>query len=328
MRKKAVAEREMSPSSCSDGQYLSATGHCCRLCDAGTHKLKDCNRTTDTQCRECGRGYFMAAKNSLDKCLQCKSCNSRNQEPKQLCTAREDTVCACVSGFFCSEDSCDHCRRVSPCPEGYGVRTPATRTNNTICAPCEDGTFSNVSDSVSRCRPHTRCEHIGRKLDTKGTPTADAVCGKICKSACDWTLPAGLWAGFVVTSLMVFALVLVWRIRRRRLQGEESLSQPEAPVDVVPEDEVQLKLPLPSKELSELYQEQTYSPSYCCELPAFESDAPVNGCGPEGSSAPITPFKASKSFSERQRLNSSSSFLSSSYRRTISEPQEDEWCGT
>lgn len=330
----------MSPSGCSDGQYRSESGHCCRKCDAGTHKQKDCDQTTETQCTECGRGYFMAAMNSLDKCLKCKSCSSNNNQIQHECTARKDTVCACVPGFYCSEDTCDHCRRVSSCPVGEGVKTEATRTNNTVCAPCEAGTFSNVSDPVSRCRAHTRCEDIGRELHARGTSTADAVCGKLktcpeldingCphSQACDWRLPAGLWIGLVLTSLTVFALVLVWRIRRRRLHREESLSQPEAPVDVVAEDEVQLKLPLPSKDLNTLYQEETYKPLYCCELSAFESDTPVNGCGPEGSTSPITPLKASMSFSECQRLNGSGSFPTSTYHRTISEPQEDEWCGT
>lgn len=32
----------------------------------------------------------------------------------------------------------------------------ATRTNNTVCAPCEDATYSNVTDSQSPCLPHTR----------------------------------------------------------------------------------------------------------------------------------------------------------------------------
>lgn len=33
-------------------------------------------------------------------------------------------MCECVTGFYCSNDKCDHCRPVSRCPVGKGVKHP------------------------------------------------------------------------------------------------------------------------------------------------------------------------------------------------------------
>lgn len=33
-------------------------------------------------------------------------------------------MCECVTGFYCSNDECDHCRPVSRCPVGKGVKHP------------------------------------------------------------------------------------------------------------------------------------------------------------------------------------------------------------
>lgn len=322
----------MAKKSCSEEQYSSKSGKCCRRCVAGTYKQKDCDETAETQCSECGRGFFMATRNHMDNCRECKKCNSNHKQTvMQECTAREDTICACVSGFYCSEVGCEHCRPVSHCPEGQGVKTLASRTNDTVCSPCETGTFSNVSDHLSHCQSHTRCEDFGKELRTPGTATTDAVCGDF-KTSCGWMLPAGLWVGLVLTSLTLLVLVLCCRrIRRCRLQRTENLSRAEAPVDEVPAEEVQLKLPLPSKELNELYQVEIYRPSYSCELPAFETDGVKISCDAQhddDNNSPITPVKASVSFTETQLLNSSSEQSTGHFHRTISEPQEDEWCGT
>lgn len=98
-------------------------------------------------------------------------------------------MCACVTGFYCSNERCDHCRPVSNCDPGQGVKVlggflletakinhhvlppiscrnkarisfhlAATRTNNTICAQCEEGTYSNVTDFHSQCQVHTRSD--------------------------------------------------------------------------------------------------------------------------------------------------------------------------
>uniref|UniRef100_A0A3B3ZL37 TNFR-Cys domain-containing protein n=1 Tax=Periophthalmus magnuspinnatus TaxID=409849 RepID=A0A3B3ZL37_9GOBI len=212
----------MSRTKCKEDSYLK-DGVCCKRCDAGTYKKKDCDATTETQCAKCEQGRYMATVNYLDQCRYCKTCNSQhNLRTLRECTAREDAACECVDGFYCSDSRCDHCRRVTSCPEGHGVEAPASMTNDTVCAPCDSGFFSDVSDHFSRCKPHTRCDAIGRDLKTPGTATTDAVCGGFKTQPCSWALPAGLWVGLVLTSALVFAVALFcWRRKRfGRHRGE------------------------------------------------------------------------------------------------------------
>ncbi|XP_033837458.1 tumor necrosis factor receptor superfamily member 5 [Periophthalmus magnuspinnatus] len=315
----------MSRTKCKEDSYLK-DGVCCKRCDAGTYKKKDCDATTETQCAKCEQGRYMATVNYLDQCRYCKTCNSQhNLRTLRECTAREDAACECVDGFYCSDSRCDHCRRVTSCPEGHGVEAPASMTNDTVCAPCDSGFFSDVSDHFSRCKPHTRCDAIGRDLKTPGTATTDAVCGGFKTQPCSWALPAGLWVGLVLTSALVFAVALFcWR-RKRFGRHRVNLSRPEAPV--VPVEEVQLKLPLPSKELcGAVYREETYSPSYPCDLRGYdlgEMEISCDGHVLDHGSVPTTPLKVSS-----PKLNGNSVFFDSSYHRTMSEPQEDEWSGT
>ncbi|XP_072317610.1 tumor necrosis factor receptor superfamily member 3 [Eucyclogobius newberryi] len=394
----------MPEKNCTEESYPGRDGLCCRQCQAGSYKEKDCDRTTrETRCSPCERDHFTATRNHMRKCLVCKSCNiNHKQKTLRACTAREDTVCQCVDGYYCSDSGCEHCRQVTLCPAGHGVTTQASRTNDIVCSPCEGGTFSGVSDHASPCRPHTRCED-GRELKSPGNATTDAVCGAV-KISCPWALPAGLWVGLVLTSALVFALALFcWRSKRRSLYRPVNLRLPQAPVAVAPAAD-ELTLPLPSKDLNGLYQEETYTPSYSCDLqvytsglyfrytpsyscdlqvytsglyfrytpsyscdlqvytsglyfrytPSYSCDLQVYTSGlyfrytPSYScdlqvytsdivsgdgldlgvsgGVPITPLKVS--FLDSPSVNGDSEFRTANYERTISEPQEDEWCGS
>ncbi|CAL1610902.1 unnamed protein product [Knipowitschia caucasica] len=310
---------------CTEDFFLSSDGQCCRRCEAGKYKEKDCGHGAETQCKECERGRFMATANHMTQCRVCRTCNINiKQRMVRECTAREDTVCECVTGYYCTDSSCDHCRPVTRCPEGQGVQALASRTNDTLCSVCESGSFSSVWDAHSTCTPHTRCDDIGRELLTPGTTKSDAVCGRF--KSCPWELPAGLWVALVLTSALIFTVALLCCRRNRRLQRRGIVSPPEARVAVVlAADEV--PLPLPFKELNGLYPEQMYTPSYSCDLPAYKPDdlhLSCDGLDLEDCSVAITPLKASISFFDSPNLNGTSG----NFQRTISEPQEDEWCST
>uniref|UniRef100_A0A3Q3WZI4 TNFR-Cys domain-containing protein n=1 Tax=Mola mola TaxID=94237 RepID=A0A3Q3WZI4_MOLML len=189
-----------------EDQYTSKDGRCCDRCQAGQSTL-----LSATECAQCNHGLYTATKNHMRKCNICTVCSP--SKTLKDCTAQVDAVCTCVSGFYCSNNRCDHCRPASRCSRGEGVKALATHTNDTICAPCEDGTYSNVTDFHSPCRAHTRCEDIGRELKTLGTRTTDAICGNF-KSHCHWALPASLWSGLVLTALILFGLIY-WREKRR-----------------------------------------------------------------------------------------------------------------
>lgn len=287
----------------------------------------ECDGTKKTQCADCGHEYYMDTKNHLKDCHLCKYCNSSNNQIKvKECTAKEDTVCGCVSGFYCNDADCSHCRPVRHCPPGEGVKVQASRTTDTVCVPCEDGTYSNISDFHSPCKTHTRCEDIGRVLQIPGTAKTDAICGNF-KTHCHWMLPAGLWAGLVLTALVLFGLIICWRIRRktcRSVSPRRSVTLVEMG-PAVPESP--LKLPLPTTQVNGHWSDKC--PVETCQLPLFKSDdTPISYCTQDSmeSSHPITPLKASVSFTESIHVKGHSGH--GNFLRTHSEPQEDEWCGT
>lgn len=273
----------------------------------------ECDDTKKTECAKCEHGSFTAVQNHLTKCRPCKQCSpSNHQRPLIHCSATNNTVCECLPGFYCESDACDHCRPVNRCQLGEGVKTPVNRTSDVICAPCEKGTFSNVTDFQSPCRPHTRCEDYGRVLKIPGTNKTDAVCGNF-KSYCPWMLPAGLWSGFVLTAIVIVLLLILWRAKCKSYRAARS-SICITPVAVVP---------IPADTPTEL-------PSHCqetCKFPIFNPDDSPVICSIQDS-LPITPLKASVSFAESTQTNGNADYCTSHFFRSYSEPQEDEYCGT
>ncbi|XP_061573073.1 tumor necrosis factor receptor superfamily member 5 [Cololabis saira] len=302
-------------------KHWSKDGVLCECCPAGKYVQADCTTTERTKCDECRRGYYTETKNYLTKCNVCKMCSSSNKQRKVAdCTAVKDTVCECENGFYCSTDDCDHCLRVNDCPPGEGVLAQATRTNDTICAQCENRTYSNVTDSFSPCKAFTRCEDYGKRLKTAGTSTTDAICENLTPP-CPWLLPACLWSGLVLTILIV-AAVLFWKARRRSYKRSYKTANhngPDIPAPAV----------TPPPELSSHCQETCTTDE--CKLPLFSpDDLPVICRTPDSfdSTIPIPPLKSSVSFVESSLNSEITKHCTSNLLRSFSEPQEDEWCGT
>ncbi|XP_042370818.1 tumor necrosis factor receptor superfamily member 1B-like, partial [Plectropomus leopardus] len=138
-------------------EYPSSDGtRCCDRCAPGQYKQAECDSTKRTVCAKCEDRFYTNTKNHLPKCQPCTSCNSNNKQKEfKKCTAQEDTVCECVAGFYCTDDQCTHCLGLTKCHVGKGVMVQATRTKDTVCAPCVNGTYSNVTDDHSPCRIHT-----------------------------------------------------------------------------------------------------------------------------------------------------------------------------
>ncbi|XP_076010803.1 tumor necrosis factor receptor superfamily member 5 [Genypterus blacodes] len=315
----------MAKTECRPEEYRSSGGRCCARCPAGKYIRSDCDSNKPTECVQCERGRYTATVNSLRECYDCLECNHSNKKwTEKACMADEDTVCACITGFYCGDDSCEHCQPVTRCPVGHGVKVKATRTTNTVCAACEMGTYSNVSDFQSSCQTHTRCVDLGRVQTIPGTTTSDASCGDF-KSHCPWMLPAGLWsgfAGFVLTCLIL--LVIVCWLAKRRSRRAGSYSVPAPPACVYP-----IELPLPITELNGHCQERCSEKEYQATL--FQQvDSVVSCCTPQSldSISPCMPLMTSVSISESNHINGKAGNGTSSSLPAHSEPQEDEWCGT
>ncbi|KAM8870357.1 tumor necrosis factor receptor superfamily member 5 isoform 2-T2 [Spinachia spinachia] len=305
---------------CNADKYF-VNGRCCDRCEAGKYLVATCDETNKSKCVECGRDGFTATKNHLDKCRVCKKCHSGRKQVEP-CTAQEDTVCRCETGYYCTNGPCDYCKPLTRCPVGEGVKVHATRTNDTVCDPCPDGTYSNVTDFYSLCQTHTRCEDFGKVVKTHGTATADAVCGDF-KSYCSWMLPTGLWSGLLLTALILFCLLICWTSKRKK-KKKTFLQQPFKSAGVVPAAPVtQLEVSLPFTELN----------GHCLQsdMEDYLSDDDTVGCDTQErmeSRPPITPLKAPVLFTDSNHINGSAEHCTGNFRRTVSEPQEDEWCGT
>ncbi|CAK6966227.1 tumor necrosis factor receptor superfamily member 5 [Scomber scombrus] len=308
---------------------FTKNGRCCDHCPAGKYVVEDCTATQKTKCDDCRHGHFTDEKNYIFNCRICKECSRDTNKVKvKDCTATEDTVCGCFSGYYCSSDDCDHCLPVKHCDQGSGVEVKATGRNDTRCAPCGKGHYSNVTDSSSPCQAHTRCEDFGRELKTPGTSTTNAICGDF-KTYCPWIIPTGLWSGFLLTVLIVFCLICLRAKRRSFRAVKSSPSVRVTLLDMVSAASTgPLELPLKSTELNDNCQE-----SYAvkdCKLSLFNPDDNEICCSTQNSmdsSFPITPLKASVSFVESNQTNGSPGHCTGFFR-THSEPQEDEWCGT
>uniref|UniRef100_H3CRH2 TNFR-Cys domain-containing protein n=1 Tax=Tetraodon nigroviridis TaxID=99883 RepID=H3CRH2_TETNG len=319
----------MAPGSCSANQYTSETGECCDRCEAGSYMKAECDGTKATECAECGRDYFLATQNHMRKCHACTVCSSdSNQKVLEMCTAWKDTVCTCVSGFYCSNDKCEHCQPVSDCPPGEGVKTLAFNTTDTVCGACEEGTYSNVTDFQSPCRAHTRCEDFGGVVSRPGTSTSDAVCGSL-KSECPWQVPAGLWLGLVLFAFILLAVC--WWLRRKSKRSYSDKNGSHAGAAAVTVTFVfqpaalsfllrclmftNLVRTLRERALARV-QAVARSPS----IPTLFS--PADHDKVPGS----TPLNIS--LTESSNGNGSTGYCTGNFHRSISEPQEDEWCET
>ncbi|XP_051574569.1 tumor necrosis factor receptor superfamily member 3-like isoform X2 [Myxocyprinus asiaticus] len=193
----------------------------CKKCPKGKYVYTICNATSDTVCETCQHHSYIEQENLMIKCLPCRECSNHNLMTDKECDADRNRQCKCKPGFYCKHPtdlSCDFCEPVSWCPPGKGVTRQHTDRRDTECSGCPKGTYSDVDDYFSSCKNHTSCEALGRDLNAPGTDTTDAMCGdfKACKS-CPWMLPASLWAGLVVTSLIIFLalFIIYWRTKRQ-----------------------------------------------------------------------------------------------------------------
>ncbi|XP_030043258.1 tumor necrosis factor receptor superfamily member 5 [Microcaecilia unicolor] len=216
--------KKLSP--CSRNEYL-VNGRCCLMCPAGSHKLKDCTDSANTQCETCENGTYMEHENSFSKCQPCSHCQGFHFSEASHCNQTHDALCQCSQGFYCSlrsRGTCELCNHLSSCGVGFGVLKRATSWVDTVCQICQTGTFSNVSDTSSPCLNHTKCP----VLKFHGTNTTDSVCAtpSATLSASSWFLLLTLSVPLVIISFTL--IILLWRYRCRnrstmRLRSLETL---------------------------------------------------------------------------------------------------------
>ncbi|KAI5620357.1 tumor necrosis factor receptor superfamily member 5-like isoform X2 [Silurus asotus] len=99
----------------------------------------------------------------------------------------------------------------------------ANSKRDTLCKPCPEGTFNNNTDYITPCRNHTSCLDLGRKLFFPGTTNSDAICGDFIPSCPKsyWMLPAGLWAGLILTLILFIIGFTCRKCKRKRKAGKD-----------------------------------------------------------------------------------------------------------
>ncbi|XP_043934942.1 uncharacterized protein LOC122807988 [Protopterus annectens] len=208
--------------------YKTSSGQICERCPPGTFKKSDCTATSKTECQDCIGGEYMDHINYVTKCLACESCDGRYIEVESHCTKSKNTKCRCKRGYYCSHrdgEKCDFCQKISTCGPGFGIRVEATQLTDTICEPCPDGTFSNITDASSLCQRHADCSEFHQKIMTAGTNRTDNICGPISydgdASGMFTRYLLGILAGLTVITI----LVIIQTVRHKRKKRGKELKQ-------------------------------------------------------------------------------------------------------
>ncbi|XP_022453971.1 tumor necrosis factor receptor superfamily member 1B [Delphinapterus leucas] len=158
--------------------YNTKVQMCCSKCPPGYHVQSLCNKTSDTVCDSCESSTYTQLWNLVPACFSCNSRCSSDQLETQACTAKQNRICTCKPGWYCTlgrQEGCRLCVPLRKCGPGFGVAKPGTATSNVACAPCAPGTFSDTTSSTDTCRPHRICSSVA----IRGTSEMDAVCTSV-----------------------------------------------------------------------------------------------------------------------------------------------------
>ncbi|XP_053569695.1 tumor necrosis factor receptor superfamily member 16 isoform X2 [Bombina bombina] len=163
---------KVSADVCESGQFTK-DGECCSLCPPGFGVVAPCGES-DTMCERCRENStFSEVSSSTEECQPCSSCQGPMQSMEAACTQKYDAVCHCPDGYFLQNGSCTPCQ---VCSKGYGVKTPCTRTENTLCQLCPSGYYSEVKSSESPCLAcRTECSETEVQIG-ECTPLHDILC--------------------------------------------------------------------------------------------------------------------------------------------------------
>ncbi|XP_059935834.1 tumor necrosis factor receptor superfamily member 1B [Mesoplodon densirostris] len=158
--------------------YDTKVQMCCSKCPPGYRVQSLCNKTSDTVCHSCESSTYTQLWNLVPACFSCNSRCSSDQLETQACTTKQNRICTCKPGWYCTlgrQEGCRLCVPLRKCGPGFGVAKPGTATSNVACAPCAPGTFSDTTSSMDTCRPHRICSSVA----IRGTSEMDAVCTSV-----------------------------------------------------------------------------------------------------------------------------------------------------
>ncbi|XP_036435657.1 tumor necrosis factor receptor superfamily member 14-like [Colossoma macropomum] len=87
-------------------------GECCPMCAPGNHVHRHCTADTSTTCAPCPESAYIDVPNGLIKCFNCTVCISgQGLRVKTPCTRSSNTVCKSLDGYYCTDQHRGSCRR-------------------------------------------------------------------------------------------------------------------------------------------------------------------------------------------------------------------------
>ncbi|KAM9069964.1 tumor necrosis factor receptor superfamily member 5 [Sarcophilus harrisii] len=219
--------------SCEKNQYL-VNGLCCEKCSPGTKLVTDCSEGSETQCEPCQEGEFQSSWNHDKYCHQHKYCDPNlHLKIQNEGSLEKDTACVCIDGFHCTSPECESCSSHSLCQPGFGVKHAGTNSTDTICEPCKEGFFSNVSSAFEKCLPWTSCKDTGLSKIQEGTDKTDVLCqGDKSRVGLLVLIPIVLGLFFIIMGLLHWRGLCFKAPKNKVLQKMEPIEMEEEPLPV------------------------------------------------------------------------------------------------
>ncbi|KAM4622969.1 tumor necrosis factor receptor superfamily member 5 [Discoglossus pictus] len=194
---------------CLDSQY-EKYDKCCQKCPPGQYLSTECSKDNETSCSYCQPGEFQDKWNRETSCHLHAYCDpNAGFEQESEGTTEKDVMCRCQRGRHCSSQLCETCVLNTACAPGYGVLKIADTFSDTVCSPCANGTFSNITSDREPCRAWSRCSPSQQEV-FPGSSLRDVSCSEhISQSGSK----AAIYVLLAIFGLL-FIIVLVWLLHR------------------------------------------------------------------------------------------------------------------
>lgn len=176
---------------------------CCKMCGPGKRMLVDDN-CEDPRCQDCQDGEYQSGFTIKTTCERQPSCDPNlHFLPQNKPSKTELSKCQCEIGYYCTQsDDCDTCIKHTVCKPGQRVFKKGASFSDTVCKPCENGTFS-TSDSSDTCMKWSECES-GYYQKTPGNSTSDRTC---VAGTNIYIILLGVGVFLIIVAIVVFVFI-------------------------------------------------------------------------------------------------------------------------
>ncbi|XP_068120100.1 tumor necrosis factor receptor superfamily member 5 isoform X1 [Hyperolius riggenbachi] len=211
---------------CNPSQY-EKDNKCCSLCRPGQSLVKECSANSDTECMNCKAGEYQDKWNRETSCILHTDCDeNRGFTMLSDGTTEKNVNCSCQEGKHCSNANCETCISNTPCGPGEGVTQKANRFSDTQCAPCPEGTFSNVTSDTEACIKWQSCPDSQKEVH-QGTDITDVVCGP------HQTNSVWIYVLLVVIALTCLSALFILFVQNQKKKKRKILKEPDIPQPLV-----------------------------------------------------------------------------------------------